>query len=393
MTLWRTGLLIGVLAFCGAGWSAFFWYAAAGVRSSMGLLAVLFALVSAGLMAHYRDRLNGRLATAYLALAAIGNLAGAGIIVGSDRLWQLGLLPALEQNWHHVVIGTLAVVLAFIAWTRARLPSSPAHVPSDVKGLQVEPAPPARTAIDEPDWGALQELVASSPLPEIRNKQLQILRRLDELDDVDAMRRVVRQEAIRLATDLRAEEQEANEEDVLTQAANFLEWGAQKLPELAELDVSDALMAKAIADIRAQHDRVENRFVDLAALRAIHPIDRDTAIAKSEARASAARDALPLLEAHGMRLSEELVAAEDALAPFRSVTGFQVVEREDGSFVTFEGNGRRDALQRAFRDGPAVEVEVRVFCFDDPQTRATIRRRVERVRRWKGVQEEFSDQR
>ncbi len=391
MTTWRTGLLVSVLTFCGAGWGAFFWFASAGVRSSMGLLAVLFALVSVGVLTHYREHLHGRLITAYVALAAIGNLGGAGIIVGADRLWQLGFLPALEQNWHHVVIGTLAVGLAFVAWTRARVPARPPTVPSDADAVEVEPAPPARRELDQaPDWDALQELVANSALPELRNKQLQVLRRLASVDDLGEARRVVNQEALRLATDLRAEVQGASEEDVLSQAASFLEWGAQKLPELAELDVSDALMAKAIADIRALHDRVEHRFVELGSLRAIHPIDRQTAMDKSEHRAQAAREALDLLEAHGMRLSEELVAAEEALAPFRSVTGFQVIEREDGSYVTFEGNGRRDALQRAFADGPPVQVEVRVYCFDDPDTLETIRRRVERVRRWKGLQQEFS---
>ena len=391
MTQWRAGLLVAVLAFCAAGWGAFFWFGSPGVRSSIGLLAVLFALVSAGVLRHYRAQVSGRLATAYLALAAIANLAGAGIIVGSDRLWQLGLLPALEQNWHHVVIGTLAVGLSFVAWTRARIPGAPPHVPADAAAIEVEPAPPANPKLaGPPDWDALQELVANSALPDIRNKHLQVLRRLADLDDADAMRRVVHQEARRLGTDLVAEAQSTNEEDVLTQAAHFLEWGAQKLPELAELDVSDALMAKAIADIRSLHDRVEHRFVPLASLRAIHPIDRDTAIAKSEQRAQAAREAIAILEANSMRLSEELVAAEDALAPFRSVTGFQVIERADGSFVTFEGNGRRDALQRAFSEAQPVQIEVRVFRFDDAGTLETIRRRVERVRRWKGIQQEFS---
>ncbi|MCA9568191.1 MAG: hypothetical protein KC656_10125, partial [Myxococcales bacterium] len=196
-------------------------------------------------------------------------------------------------------------------------------------------------------------------------------------------RRALQQEARRVLAEARAEAREDG--DVLSQAANLLEWGAQKLPELAELDVSDLLMGKAIADIRAKKDRVVQRFVDHRDLRAIHPIDRATAEAKCDERAEAARAALPLLRANGMRLSEELIAAHEELAAFRSVTGFQVVELMDGGFVTFEGNGRREALQRAFGTEEAVLVEVRHYVFDDPGVAAIIDRRVQRVRSWKNV--------
>ena len=64
-----------------------------------------------------------------------------------------------------------------------------------------------------------------------------------------------------------------------------------------------------------------------------------------------------------MRLSEALIASEPALEPFRSVTGFQCVrlsEQDGGGFVTFEGNGRREALRRAFVDQPEVDIQVEV---------------------------------
>jgi hypothetical protein len=188
-----------------------------------------------------------------------------------------------------------------------------------------------------------------------------------------------------LALSATAEAREADEDDALSQAASLLQWGAQKLPELAELDVSDLLMAKVIADIRATHDEVERIVVDHRRLLPIHPIDRATAEEKAEARATAARQALPLLEEHGMQLTEALIAAHDELSAFKSVTGFQVVEvSPEGHYVTFEGNGRREALLRAFPDTP-VQVEVRCYRFTDPRRRTTIQRRLERVRRWKGI--------
>ena len=58
-----------------------------------------------------------------------------------------------------------------------------------------------------------------------------------------------------------ADLKEREEGDALTQAAQLLEWGIQKLPELAELDVSDLLMAKVISDIQAKHTSVEHIFV------------------------------------------------------------------------------------------------------------------------------------
>ena len=82
----------------------------------------------------------------------------------------------------------------------------------------------------------------------------------------------------------------------------------------------------------------------------------------------------------------------EQLEPFRSVTGFQCVrllEQDGGGFVTFEGNGRREALRRAFASNPEVDiqVEVRLFRFPSEDVEKTISRRVRRTREWKGVEE------
>ena len=69
------------------------------------------------------------------------------------------------------------------------------------------------------------------------------------------------------------------------------------------------------------------------------------------------------------------------------MTGFQVVALADG-YITFEGNGRRESLVRAFGGKDAsigIQVEVRLFEFKDEATRTAIAQQMERVRRWKNV--------
>ena len=66
--------------------------------------------------------------------------------------------------------------------------------------------------------------------------------------------------------------------------------------------------------------------------------------------------------------------------------GFQVVSLgPDQGYVTFEGNGRAFAIQRAFDGGEVVQVEVREFLFDDEAQWQTVLQHVERVRRSNGI--------
>lgn len=386
----RERVLIAVVGctFGGYGWM---FAASPHLRSRLALLTAVFAAGTVAVWWRSRRGLRSRLVTANLALGSILHVGAAALLVGADRLWTLGLLPAISANWHHFAIAVLGLAGAFVSWSRARGGSETPTL--ETRTGVPEPAPRSSPELERtPAWDALREELVERG-DGLRQRQLRVLERLAGVLDgeepertrVAAARRVVHQEVDRLITESRSAEREADEDDVLTQAATLLEWGAQKLPELAELDVGDLLMAKAIADIKSKVDRVEHVFVDHRKLAPIHPIDRDTAIAKCEERAEAARRALPLLENNGMRLSEDLIGAREELEAFRSVTGFQVVEIDDDRFVTFEGNGRREALARAFGEDRPVEVEVRVYRFDDRRTERTIRRRVDRVRRHKGL--------
>ena len=377
---WRMRLFVAILFVTVGGWLWMFAWSPH-LRPSLGILTGAFVVGGAGIVWRERERLSLRVGTANLALGSIIHLLLAAAIVGGDRLWDLGLLPALNANWHHFVMGFLGIVGTFLTWSRARNGQEQGPVLS--REGDPEPAPsPMPELLEAPDWDALATELGTD---RVRLRTLQMLERIEAAEDLEAARRIVRQEARRLVSESAADERNEEEDDVLSQAAGLLEWGAQKIPELAELDVSDLMMAKAIADIRANADEVVQTFVDHRELLAIHPIDRETANDKCNERADAARAALPVLRSNGMRMSEDLIASQDELEAFRSVTGFQVVELVGGGYVTFEGNGRREALQRAFGDDEGVQIEVRLYRFEDAHMTDTIDRRVRRVRRWKGL--------
>lgn len=382
---WRNGLFFTAVLLALAGWSWMALSVRPWVRPQLGLLAVVFTLLMAAAHYYARESLTARQVTANMALGLVVHTACAALVVAVDRLMIQGLVPTLTANGVHFLVGAIGITAAFVSWTKAR--RAP-EVPLPAVRDQPEPAPPELPELEQqPDWsGVQQELVQRADGDRLR--AVQALQRVEHaLDESEAAaRRVIRQEVIRLKAESAAQLKSSGEDDVLSQAASLLEWGAQKLPELAELDVSDVMMAKAIADIRANHQRIERVFVDHRELKAIHPIDRATADEKCNQRAQAAKQALPLLRANGMRLSEDLIAAHEELEAFKSVTGFQVIPLAEGGYVTFEGNGRREALARAFGEDEPVYVEVRRFDFDDPETLATMQRRVERVRRWKQVE-------
>ena len=394
MNPWRQGLLSVVLAGTLGGYLWLLSAAPVEVRPILGVFAAVFVGGSAVTFWHYKRRFSTRLFTAHLAFGSIVHLAVALVVVGGDRLGRMGVVPAVEGHWMYFLAGVLGLGAAFFTWTRARGRAPDAPRAERIASLEApEPAPSPSPALEAaPDWSAIADELREREHT-LRLEQLQSLQRIDAVlsgsarnPSGDDALRTVRQEVMRLRAASAADAREAAEEDVLTQTAELLEWGVQKLPELAELDASDLLMGKTVADIRSKSSRVEHVFIDHRELLAIHPIDRQTADDKCSERAAAARAALPLLRANGMRLSEGLIASEEDLAAFRSVTGFQVVSMGEGQgYVTFEGNGRREALKRAFGEDDPVMVECREYSFDNENDRETIRRRVRRVRRWKKV--------
>ena len=385
----RLVILLGILTSCFFGLWVLLTTLPANYREEVMALIGVFAVGASAIAWHNRGDLTPRIIMANVATGAIALLLATGLIACGIWLVESDILPTLQVQWRYILISLVGVGAAYAAWRRARPPEPTPKLPIL---MAIEPPPPPSKALaDEPDWeGLLADLTDLGDAHRLR--QLTMLQRLHTIlstadkDAIEETKRTIRQELQRLRTAAAAEVQETEARDPLTQAVALMEWGTQKLPEIAELDLSDLLMAKTIADIRALHDKMEHVFVDHRTLLAIHPIDRDTAKEKCNARAAAAEAALPLLRDMGMRLSEELIQTNDTLSPFRSVTGFQVISLGEGcGYVTFEGNGRRAALQQAFGTNEAVLVEVRLFSFEHQSTRETIIRRVNRVRRWKGV--------
>jgi hypothetical protein len=387
----RNGLLAFTVAGTTAGYAWLFATADARLQVSLGMLTGAFALAAVSLFFIYRRVLNRRYVGANLALGSIVHLAIAGVVAAGDHLADRGVGPGLTSNWAYFVVGLLGVGAAIFTWSRAR-PRPDAEAPP-VKARDVaEPVPAAAPQLEqEPAWMELSDELAERA-DHVRHRQLHSLERIaralqqDKPDEVRVAEatRVLRQEVLRLTAESAADKDDDGD-DLLSQAASFFEWGVQKLPELAKLDVPDLLLAQVVAEIRAVHDEVEHIFVPHTALVPIHPINRPTAEAKADERAAAARAALDLIQANGMKLSEDLIAAHEELHAFKSVTGFQVVDVGEGKYVTFEGNGRAAAIQRAFGEDPVVEVEVRRFRFDDPHELERVQRRVERVQRANGV--------
>jgi hypothetical protein len=67
-----------------------------------------------------------------------------------------------------------------------------------------------------------------------------------------------------------------------------------------------------------------------------------------------------------------------------SVSSIKIVEMEDGTFVSYEGNGRLGAIQEVFQAERDIRIEVELYRFSE-MDQAKIRRRINRVRKWNGV--------
>eukprot|EP00117_Sycon_ciliatum_P032286 scpid5715/ scgid25068/ len=333
-------------------------------------------------------------------------------LVGFSLLWE-------ETQMRTVVVGCIGAA-AMYAFLREKKPS---QVPAKTSRPVVLEPPPKTDPFhghhhQQQDRDNGDTLLSSSPgfdwdsistvLSELGDKErqriLQMLQRVfmaatqrDDGDGSDAvcLQRVVwtvEQEAQRLLQAAKLAEREHQDGDMLTKASELVEWAIQKTPEITELDISDLLLAKAVADINHLSSDVTNILVDLHELKAIHNVDRDTALEKSRARALAARHALPLVESNSMVLTEALIASHDELKPFESITGIQVVAlRPDEGYVTFEGNGRAWALKQAFSADQGLKVEVRLFEFATGEMCGDIMRRVQRVRSWKKVTDEWPE--
>lgn len=158
----------------------------------------------------------------------------------------------------------------------------------------------------------------------------------------------------------------------------FFKYLARKKSDVARMNESDALLAKVVLDIHRKRTGTEMVFVPLKSIGPIHPVDRGIAAEDVSKRAEiVSENKAEILETR--KISSDWLSAH-----IPSVSNIKVVEIRTGDFVSFEGNGRLEALRRVFRDEADVTVEVEQYIFR-PSDRTTIARRVNRVRRWNGA--------
>jgi len=374
METWRIRLLyLAVIAFVSGYITELYLFPSA--RGPLYILLISYFLSFTGLLYQKTDI---RKLTAKIAIGSLSMVIAGGLVILLITYGNAQTKP-WPYHWYYAISALLGAGVVYISWERAQKKEEIAPAES----FQLEAAPQKNIAPSF-QWDDLDRRWKKHPH---RLLHLRSLRRIHLLNEKgiakEELRKVLQQECTRLEQEANAQEKQQQEGDALSQAARLVEWGIQKLPEIAELNVSDVLMAKTIADIRTLHTSVEKKLVSHHQLLAIHPIDRDTANEKCNARAQSIRTALPLLENNEMKLTENLIDAQQELEAFSSITGFQVVKIPEG-YVTFEGNGRREAIKRAFPHKPIL-VEVREFIFSDDDIRADIIRRVNRVRRWKDV--------
>ena len=163
---------------------------------------------------------------------------------------------------------------------------------------------------------------------------------------------------------------------MLNRIKKFFRYLLNKRSELKDLDTKDALLAKVVLDIHRKRTHSSFAMVPLFAVRQIHIIDRDSAIASTEKRiqiVSAARQALLAKR----EISKALLAEY-----LPSVSGIKVVKQMDDSYIAYEGNGRLVALQTVFTPEDDLYIEVEEYHFHNRQK---ILRRMNRVRRLNGL--------
>lgn len=146
-------------------------------------------------------------------------------------------------------------------------------------------------------------------------------------------------------------------------------WG--KRDEVAALDWKDAELARIVLRIHRHRRAVDWRFVSMAAIAPIHPINRPTALASAEERAARIR---PIADA----LRVEARIGRDRLQEvLPSVSAIKLVEVAPGRYVSFEGNGRLAALRSVFANTNAMDIECELY---DIAHAGRLLHRIERLR-------------
>jgi len=382
----KISLLSGVLATTSIAWFALLFLSRS--RTTLFSATIVFLCGSSLILWANRKTLAKNRFYAFVTLTSLMLLLVSVVVALCDRFLVWELFFASSSRLKYLVISTLSLAAAAYAWKGSIKQTQLSNKQAVANGLQldIETVP---SDVTQPSPELFEETAAAIKTDPTRLRMLQVLMRINAHARDIATKKIVSQECKRLVDDYRKEQHELSEADLLSRAVTFIEWGVQKYPELKDLDISDLLMAKTVADIRNNHDFIKHIYVDFRLVVPLHGIDRDSAIKKCQSRAESIKRALPVIRENGFRLSEEFIVSQPELQSFKSISGFQVIQfAEEKTFVAFEGNGRLFALAMALKGSDPLQtplqIEVRQFCFEDQIMRNTIERRIRRVRKYKG---------
>lgn len=153
---------------------------------------------------------------------------------------------------------------------------------------------------------------------------------------------------------------------------NFIRYVYDKRSELQHLRFRDILMARAVTDIHRHVVRKKVKTVPLWSIRPMHCLDRESAQVKLDQR-------VQVLTGHRQEIKKLNVLTGKRLSNYLpSISGIKVISGGHGGYISFEGNGRVEALRQVFSNGDNLKLEVEVYYVDDLKK---ILRRVRRVQK------------
>ena len=165
---------------------------------------------------------------------------------------------------------------------------------------------------------------------------------------------------------------------MLQKITTFIKYLLGKSSELKDLETKDALLAKVVLDIHRKRSHSEFISIPLFALKQIHAIDRENAVAATNQRVAKLKTAKVSLIQH-KHLSQAVLAEY-----LPSVSAIKVVKQSDDAYVAYEGNGRLVALQQVFSPDDLITIEVEEYSFKDPDK---ILQQIAKVRSMNGFED------
>ncbi|MBN1757358.1 MAG: hypothetical protein JW863_03515 [Chitinispirillaceae bacterium] len=163
---------------------------------------------------------------------------------------------------------------------------------------------------------------------------------------------------------------------MLRQLKKLVRYLLGKTSELGDLDTKVLLLTKVILDIHRKKNSTAFVMTPLFSLNPIHAIDRDNALEATRKRAG------ELMKIKDRLMKEKNITREILAEYLPSVSWIKVVKEREGSYISYEGNGRLAAMQQVFTPEDGIMVEVEEYSFRKP---AKIIRRMNRVRRMNGL--------